>query len=244
MSSPTPPLSCFRLLSISNQGEVTHAHDTGQIIYIRKGAMVCESASMRWMMMSNQIGWIPPRLPHSAQALGPLDGVTAYADAGQFRSLPAQVVVAVASPLISAALMRLVEDAARPWLAQQQRIAELIVEELLGFTPLPQQLPLPADHRLRALCQAILAQLDHDWQLDELAAKHAYSRSTLTRVFSRQTGLSFGRWLQQARMLAAAQLLGDGHAVSDVAAQVGYQTTSAFCLAFRKFHGVTPGTFS
>jgi AraC-like DNA-binding protein len=63
---------------------------------------------------------------------------------------------------------------------------------------------------------------------------------TLARSFRAETGLPFGRWRILVRPQAALSLLASGSKVSAAAAQVGYETTSAFVAAFRRETGVTP----
>ena len=61
--------------------------------------------------------------------------------------------------------------------------------------------------RLRALCQALLDAPGDPRTLDEWAATLNASACTLARHFQSETGLSFGAWRQQARVLG-----GDGSA--------------------------------
>jgi len=66
---------------------------------------------------------------------------------------------------------------------------------------------------------------------------------TLSRVFERQTGLTFKKWQQRSRLLRAGELLRQGVPVTEVALMVGYESVSAFISIFRKEYGVTPGNF-
>ena len=53
--------------------------------------------------------------------------------------------------------------------------------------------------------------------------------------------MSLGEWRQRSRMCRAIALLAAGGEVQDVALEVGYETPSAFVLAFKKYVGTTPG---
>ncbi|CFO11954.1 AraC family transcriptional regulator [Bordetella pertussis] len=66
------------------------------------------------------------------------------------------------------------------------------------------------------------------------------SARTLYRRFLDETGLSFARWIQQARLLDAVRRLGDGQAVTDVALDLGYQSPSAFTAMFNRALGCSP----
>lgn len=55
-----------------------------------------------------------------------------------------------------------------------------------------------------------------DW-----AQRLAVDVKTIQRLFVRQTGMSFGQWRQQARLLRALELLATGEKVIDVALALG-----------------------
>jgi AraC-like DNA-binding protein len=71
-------------------------------------------------------------------------------------------------------------------------------------------------------------------------AAAAMSERTFRRTFLEQTGLTWQAWLTRARILAALSLLMQGRRVSEVAAEVGYNSLSAFAKAFAKLTGESP----
>jgi AraC-like DNA-binding protein len=66
---------------------------------------------------------------------------------------------------------------------------------------------------------------------------------TPERGFAAETGLSFGRWRRQARLLHAVRCLGGGTMVKQVALDAGYRSPSAFVAAFRAALASTPGRY-
>jgi AraC-like DNA-binding protein len=63
---------------------------------------------------------------------------------------------------------------------------------------------------------------------------------TLERLFQKETGMTFGKWRQQLRLLHALRLLAGGRSVTAVALEVGYDSTSAFIAMFKRTLGTTP----
>ena len=57
------------------------------------------------------------------------------------------------------------------------------------------------------------------------------------------SGLPFGRWRTLLRLQSALPLLASGEVVSRIAARVGYETPSAFVVAFRRETGTTPAAY-
>ena len=77
-------------------------------------------------------------------------------------------------------------------------------------------------------------------ELREWAARLHCSVKTLQRDFMREYGTSYSRW-RTALRLKASQALLPRFSVAEVARRVGYATPSAFCAAFVREFGYTPG---
>ena len=71
----------------------------------------------------------------------------------------------------------------------------------------------------------------------------AMSERSFRRLFVKETGMGWQSWLTQARILMAMGLLTEGRRVTDVAADVGYASLSAFAAAFTKLTGEAPMSF-
>ncbi len=81
------------------------------------------------------------------------------------------------------------------------------------------------------------------WTLSALAKTAGMSRSAFSARFCAHVGESPMRYLSGWRMLVARHALRhtrDG--LTEVAKQVGYATEAAFCKAFKREFGVTPGS--
>ena len=79
--------------------------------------------------------------------------------------------------------------------------------------------------------------------LDAWARTINTSPRTLARRFQSETGLSFGAWRQQARVLEAMGRLGGGESVTQVALDLGYESVSAFSAMFHRATGTPPSRF-
>ena len=76
--------------------------------------------------------------------------------------------------------------------------------------------------------------------LADLARTAGASLRTLERCFLADTGVPLGEWRRRMRLFHALRLLEGGAAVTDVALEVGYSTTSAFSAAFTREFGRSP----
>jgi AraC-like DNA-binding protein len=69
------------------------------------------------------------------------------------------------------------------------------------------------------------------------------SRRAFTRLFRRETGLSFVEWRQQACLIAALPRLSAGEPVTTVALDLGYDNPAAFTTMFKRVLGASPRNY-
>lgn len=106
--------------------------------------------------------------------------------------------------------------------------------------------PREARDGVVARALALLAgELAAPWTVAKLARRVAVSRPVLARRFHVATGSSPMRHLTGLRMERAAELLRQAPELSlaAVAEQVGYASEFAFNRAFKRHHGLPPGSF-
>jgi AraC-like DNA-binding protein len=56
-----------------------------------------------------------------------------------------------------------------------------------------------------------------------------------------ETGMSFGRWREHLRIVAAVDRLTHGRSITQTALELGYQSPSAFTTMFTRLLGLPPG---
>lgn len=149
---------------------------------------------------------------------------------------------------VSALLREVVHRAANwgraPETEAEQRLAGVLLDEIIALPIEPLGLPHPSDPRLRSVTDAILADLADDRSLESWADWAGLSSRTLGRRFTVQTGLGFSEWRQRARAMRAIELLAQGVAVTTIAIDLGYDNVSSFIAMFRRTIGVTPGRYN
>jgi AraC-like DNA-binding protein len=94
--------------------------------------------------------------------------------------------------------------------------------------------PMPADPRARAVAMDCLRRIGTSGgSMPDVPAD-------VRRAFRDETGLSFARWRDAARMRVARDLLAGGAKPVAVARRVGYAHLPSFSAAFSRFHGLSP----
>ncbi|MDN7516206.1 helix-turn-helix domain-containing protein [Burkholderia sp. AU45251] len=223
-----------------------HRHPRAQLVYTTTGIAEVIASQSVWMIPPHRALWIPPDLPHAMRAHGPLEMRTVYVDPQAYRSAyPDQPSLVNVSPLLRELIVRAssfpveVDPDGRDDL-----VIQLMLAEIEWSPEQPLRLPSGQDRRLARVCDALLEHPADQRTLTEWADEVGASSRTLARLFTAETGLSFSQWRQQARISAARPLLASGCAVIAVAAELGYETTSAFSTVFRRFVGMTPSAYA
>jgi AraC-like DNA-binding protein len=116
----------------------------------------------------------------------------------------------------------------------------LIEFEIELLPELPLSLPLPTDKALSRLCRKFLLCPKASVNIDTWADRLNLSRRTFTRLFRRETGLSFVAWRQQACILASLPMLAGGASVTQTAFELGYENPAAFTALFKRVLGDSP----
>ena len=218
-----------------------HTHPRAQLIYAGSGVMRVETEAGCWVVPPVRGVWIPANTAHRVIMLGPVQMRTLYLRPDAAPDLPGHCCLLEVSPLLRALILALLEEPlAYDRDGRAGQIAALVLSEL-RFLKLPAlHLPMPAEPRLRRLCETLTADPGHPATLETLAEQQATSSRTLARQFQRETGMSFRQWRQQARLVEALGHLAGGMPVALVAARLGYRNASAFTAMFRRTLGVEP----
>jgi AraC-like DNA-binding protein len=81
-------------------------------------------------------------------------------------------------------------------------------------------------------------------RLDDVARNLQVSRSYLSRLVFKETGVTFNRHLQLARMNTAARLLQESElSIKEISSGTGYEHVPSFDRQFRSHFNLTPGDF-
>ncbi len=98
-----------------------------------------------------------------------------------------------------------------------------------------------SDPKLEEIIGYINANLNSDLSLVAIARRFYISKSYLMHKFKEMTGCSAHRYIQQKRLMWAAEMIREGTPVLEAGQKSGFGDYSAFLRAFKKMFGVTPG---
>ena len=221
-----------------------HHHRKGQFLLWMRGVLTCEVAGGLWLVPPGSAIWVPGGVEHRMKAAGTVECYVVYVDPAVSDELPRDCCTLSTTPLLRELVIR---SAALPMRYEEgsmaSRVMKLLLDEMGLAQPGRVHLPLPTDKRLRKLVEWIMANPSDPGSIDAWAHRMDIGSRTLSRLVSRETGMSFGRWRRQLHILLALQWMAKGATVQDVADGLGYQNASNFVVMFRKALGQTPGRY-
>ena len=218
-----------------------HVHATHELLWGARGVLTVEAGGGFFAVPATLGLWIPAGIPHAVKSAEGTGFFCSHIDAD------------VAAPLDTRTMAVNVPSAAQELLRHmrtfdmepdvRERSEQLAIALLDVVDARPMLLPMPSDHRLERIARALLDDPALDRSLEEWGAEVAISVRNLSRLFHKETGMTFAQWRIHARVRVALGLLAAGYPVSSVSRRVGYNNPSAFVQVFRKVMGHTPGWY-
>jgi AraC-like DNA-binding protein len=219
-----------------------HDHAEHQLVYPSSGVLHVRTDRGAWVVPPRRAVWLPAGVPHSHRAHGRTHMLTLAfsADVNPLNAIEPTVVAV--GQLLREVIITLAEDRS---LGPDDRadLHRVAVRRLTPTPALQHHLPTPADARLRDVADMLSDDPADTRTLAELGHAAGASERTLSRLFRRDTGMTFPQWRAQLRLQHAMLLLAAGSTVTGASAASGYSNVSAFIAAFRDAFGVTPAAY-
>jgi AraC-like DNA-binding protein/mannose-6-phosphate isomerase-like protein (cupin superfamily) len=221
-----------------------HWHARAQFVFAVAGTMRVRTPRRAWIVPPSRALWVPAHTVHEIHMHGVVEMRSLYVDQRAAAGMPDTCVVLDVTPLLRELVVRAVALPDRyDDKGDDGLLIRLLMAEVRRLPRCALDLPLPESPELTQLCERLLADLSTRQPSDVDAGVLNVSTRTLYRRFLRETGITFARWKQQARLLESIKRLADGTPVTTVAIDLGYESPSAFSTMFRRALGVTPRSF-
>ncbi|SFN87385.1 AraC-type DNA-binding protein [Formivibrio citricus] len=221
-----------------------HRHPTAQLLYAVEGVMVVTTDLGQWIVPPTRGVWLPIGTWHSVRMVTAVHMRSIFIREDALLGLPQSCCVLAISPLLRELIIAAV--AIRHPYAESQRdgrVMRLLLDEIRTLPELPLALPMPQSADLVGVCEKLRTVPGDTTSTYDWATRLGIDVRTLQRRFVRETGLTFGRWQRQARLIAALEQLAIGRKVIDVALELGYESPTAFSTMFKRELGVPPSSF-
>ncbi len=236
----------LRVFNPEEKGQIfePHHHVWSQVAYTSLGVVLVATEQGRWLVPPGHAVWIPAEKTHSISVASAARFAVIHVDPERMRDMPKDCCVLNVSPLLRE-LIAAAEHIPRQYEPDtpEGRLMTVILDQMKVAEKAPLLLPMPTDNRLKKLTSLLLDNPAENRTMNELAREFGTSARNLSRLFKSETGMTFGKWRQQRRLMAAIERLAEGQSVTEVALDMGYESVSAFISMFRQVMGVTPSRY-
>ena len=236
-----------------------HRHPWGQLAISTTGTIRLTVAQGTYIVPPSRALWIPPGVEHAVTMVEDADLRTLYFHQPPGRCGPAvaraqeepwrQCRVLEVSDLLRALVREMPAEPddgaplAPEALHRERHLSALILDELRRASSVRLGVELPRDKRLRHLCETVLADPTHHETLADWARDTGASPRTVARLFRQELGCTFTQWRQQVILARAVTLAAGRRPINQIAAELGYNSPSAFSAMVRRTVGLAPGQF-
>lgn len=225
-----------------------HKHPYGHLIYADRGLLRVEAESGQWLVPPTAAVWLRPGVEHRLVMPVALQAHGLFVREDVCARLPATDCVVHVGGLLRESIMALARADNQTTSSRRMRLlGALLIEELRAQPVLALHLPWPtsgAGSPMQRVCQALLDKPGDAATAAEWADRLAMGDKTFHRRFLQATGMTFGKWRQQLRLMSSLTLLMQGVPITQVALACGYDSHSAYTTAFSKRFGQPPSAFS
>lgn len=220
-----------------------HRHRPAQLIHSVSGAMTIRTDQGAWVVPPTRGVWVPAGVEHWITMAGAVRMRTLFIAPERAVHLPEHCMVVAVSALLRELILAALDIDRHAPSGRDVQVLELAVEEIRFLKVQPLHLPMPGEARIARICRALMADPADQRTLAEWSAWAGVSERTAARIFLASTGMGFGRWRQQLRLIAALSRLAKGEPILNIALDMGYDSPSAFSCMFRKALGAPPSDY-
>ncbi|MDT0603917.1 helix-turn-helix domain-containing protein [Thalassotalea castellviae] len=239
-----PPISVLHREIPALAGINKYQHHQTQCIYVHSGVLAIITEHGRYFIPPQQAIIIPDELIHELLAKTEVKLSIFYFIAEESTHLPTHPQVITVDPLLTALMnesLQISNDYL--WESSDGRLLRLIRDKLSQAKVLDTFLPYPKDSRLTNITERLLKHPSLKSDLNFWGKFVNASPRTLSRVFKKETNITYSEWRQRLNIQITIKHLSLGDSINSIAELLGYESSSAFIYMFRKQMGVSPSQF-
>ena len=239
------PIEAITDEKVANSVGVAHSHKWCQLQYATKGVINVKAGNYSFIIPPQRAVWIPTGVVHQVNNIAPASYRSFHIDSQLGDRIGSDVKVIQVSPF----LRELIHRGCDAWQGKyhtneiNSALMTLLVEEIYQAPISPLHLPWPTDARLKKVCEILQSNPADQRKLSEFAQYAGASVRTLNRLFTKECQLSFTEWRQKLRILTALELLQNNQSITDIALELGYESSSAFITVFKKHLNSSPKAY-
>ncbi|CAD0224942.1 AraC family transcriptional regulator [Chryseobacterium sp. JV274] len=219
-----------------------HFHTTkAQLLYAPSGCMTVTTSDRQFVLPPFRMLWIPANERHRVNFRNIVAYRSVYFDKCYAEKyMNSSLKVLHVNPLLKEIIERICFWEWSDLRNDQVSLLNVFWDEISRAPEEKLELKIPQDRRLKKFSEEWTLRYAMPPMLKDLAEKAGAVEKTISRIFKKETGLSYQEWRQQWRLQRSIELLVEGNSIGEVSHILDFSSDSAFIDFFKKQTGTTP----
>lgn len=219
-----------------------HLHTTkAQLLYAPSGCMTVTTSDRQLILPPFRMLWIPANELHRVN----FRNIVAYRsiyfdDSYSGKYMKSGLKVLHVNPLLKEIIERICFWEWSDLGQDQTNLLKVFWDEMSKAPEEKLELKMPVDGRFMKISEEWTLRKSIPPMLKDLAERTGAVEKTISRIFKKETGLSYQEWRQQWRLQRSIELLVEGNSIGEVSHILDFSSDSAFIEFFKKYTGSTP----
>jgi AraC-like DNA-binding protein len=241
-ASEKPAPVSFRTASLEGGAAFeARRHPWCKVGFTVTGVMELNVEGQRFLSPPHYATWIPADALHCCHNRQTGSFVSIYIERDLCEGMPDTACTLALSPLIKAILADFTSRRVTvPKSDDDIRLAHVLIDQLKKAPRRKSYLPVSDDVLVRPITDALQNDPSDRRSLAEWAQLLDTTEKTLSRRFKSCFDISFNEWRQRLKLVASLSMIEEGKPVQVIAADLGYNSPSAFIAMFRRQTGTSP----
>ncbi|MCE4063885.1 helix-turn-helix transcriptional regulator [Chryseobacterium gleum] len=219
-----------------------HFHTTkAQLLYAPSGCMTVTTSDRQLILPPFRMLWIPAHEVHRVNFRNIVAYRSIYFDVSYSRKyMKSDLKVLHVNSLLKEIIERICFWEWSTLSNDQTNLLKVFWDEMSNAPEEKLELKMPQDKRFTKIAEEWTLRQSVPPMLKDLAQKTGAVEKTISRIFKKETGLSYQDWRQQWRLQRSIELLAEGNSIGEVSYILDFSSDSAFIEFFKKHTGTTP----
>lgn len=219
-----------------------HFHTTkAQLLYAPSGCMTVTTSDRQFVLPPFRMLWIPANEIHRVNFRNIVAYRSIYFDENTAKKcMSSGLKVLHVNPLLKEIIERICFWEWAGFSKGQENILKVFWDEMNAAPEEKLELKMPQDRRFRRVVEGWTTRSSMPPMLKKLSEETQAVEKTISRIFRKETGLSYQEWRQQWRLQRSIELLVEGNSIGEVSHILDFSSDSAFIEFFKKHTGSTP----
>jgi AraC-like DNA-binding protein len=215
-----------------------HEHPWHQIVFPFEGILQTKVSDCQFVIPHSGMLFIPANTCHESFVMTDTKFIGIYLNPKMDVHYPLQTKAISVTPLMRELILHIhYSDTCE---SEIRKLLDVLIDQVCRGDCYEMTLLLPSDRRLILIFKALMENPQRTTKLSGWAQEVGASERTLSRLFTKELGMSFLLWRQHLRLVSSLSLLEQKLSIQEIADNIGYNSDSSFIYAFKNLFKQTP----